>query len=64
MSYCQRGFIKSWADGSPIGGFTLLSFGSGRTSNVELFALNFNKEFSINSGCGQAKVYLPAFANA
>jgi hypothetical protein len=54
---------KSWADGSPIGGFSLLSFGSGGTSNAELFVLNFNKIFSIISGCGQTEFYFPAFAN-
>jgi len=54
---------KSWADGSSIGGFSLLRLVSGRTSNAELFVLNFNKIFSIISGCGQTEVYFPAFAN-
>ncbi|MGK2862100.1 MAG: hypothetical protein ACSLE0_09220 [Chitinophagaceae bacterium] len=43
--------------------FSLLNFSPGWTSNAELFVLNFNKIFSISSGCGQTKVYFPAFAN-
>jgi hypothetical protein len=54
---------KSWADGSPIIGFSFFSFGSGRTSNTELFILNFNKIFSISSGCRQTEFYFPTFAN-
>ena len=54
---------KSWADGSPIIGFSFFSFGLGMTSNTELFIVNFNKSFSIIIGCGQTEFYFPTFAN-
>ncbi len=37
--------------------FSFLNLGSGRTSNADFFVHNFNKIFSISSGCGQTEVY-------
>ncbi len=52
MTAANKCIGKSWAERSTMGGFSLLGFSSGRTSNAELYFLTSPKYFQSSAVVG------------